>query len=100
MWCLGTPWRGPWRKCQRFEWERLPQKVGSNVPYWEDELPTLSGWIIKVLMGVKLHISSLLGEIELSIKSSNCNLINQFEVIAHMWLAISLGHYILWTVCI
>jgi hypothetical protein len=46
-------------------------------------------------MSVKLHISSLLGEIELSIKSSNCNLTNQFEVIARMWLAISLGHYIL-----
>ena len=31
------------------------------VSYWEDELPTLSGWIIKELMGFK----SLLDETEL-----------------------------------
>lgn len=34
-----------------------PKKL---VPHWEDELFTLSRWIIKVLMSAKSHIGSVL----------------------------------------
>jgi hypothetical protein len=35
------------------------------VPHWENELPTLSWWIVKVFINAKFYNGSLLGEIEL-----------------------------------